>query len=563
MDLCSISMKPFRELKYLSHNSQKLLFVSCVMSLALPNVLLFFTEQMSAVASFCNVILPVSVMWFAMTLSNKPGKAYLCLFPFVFFAAFQIVLLSLFSNSVIAVDMFLNLTTTNTSEAIELLYNIRPAVVTVLVIYIPLLAWSVYSIYQAPLNESFLLTNRRYATCGCVIGAILLVASYASDEDYHISDDLYPVNVIYNAGTAIERTVKTQNYFNTSQNFTFNAKPTHDELVQELHVLVIGETARAENFGLYGYERNTTPLLDSIPGLIIFRDVLSQSNTTHKSVPMLLSAISAENFNDIYSHKSIITAFNEVGYATAFFSNQRHNHSFIDFFGKEAQECKYVKQDKNYHSNNYDSVLASLLENYLKSGTANKRFVILHTYGSHYDYSERYPDNKAYYKPDKVTSATYEQRDRLINAYDNTIRATDEFLSTVIRLVEKEGIASTVTYVSDHGEDLYDDNRKLFLHSSPLPSIHQLKVPLIMWTSPEYNQLYPEKTHALQFNVSLPISSNKVVFHTLLDLAGIESDYLLKDNSLSSTTYTPEEYRLYLNDHNEAVAISSIIKQHQ
>ena len=77
---------------------------------------------------------------------------------------------------------------------------------------------------------------------------------------------------------------------------------------------MIGETARACNFGLYGYERNTTPLLDKMEGVVTFTDVLTQSNTTHKSVPMLLSAASAEDYDCLYRQKGIITAFKEAGF---------------------------------------------------------------------------------------------------------------------------------------------------------------------------------------------------------------------------------------------------------
>lgn len=84
---------------------------------------------MTLLARICNVILPVSVYWLIMTLGRKPGKTIWILFPFVFFAAFQLVLLYLFGRSIIAVDMFLNLTTTNSGEALELLDNLLPAVI--------------------------------------------------------------------------------------------------------------------------------------------------------------------------------------------------------------------------------------------------------------------------------------------------------------------------------------------------------------------------------------------------------------------------------------------------
>ena len=60
---------------------------------------------------------------------------------------------------------------------------------------------------------------------------------------------------------------------------------------------------------------------------------------------MLLSAVNANDFDSIYHQKGIITAFKEAGYRTAFFSNQRYNHSFIDFFGKEADTFDFIKED--------------------------------------------------------------------------------------------------------------------------------------------------------------------------------------------------------------------------
>ena len=120
---------------------------------------------------------------------------------------------------------------------------------------------------------------------------------------------------------------------------------------------MIGETARACNFGLYGYERNTTPLLDKMEGVVTFTDVLTQSNTTHKSVPMLLSAASAEDYDCLYRQKGIITAFKEAGFHTAFFSNQLPNHSFIDFLGMEADDWKFIKKDTPKGANISDDEL--------------------------------------------------------------------------------------------------------------------------------------------------------------------------------------------------------------
>jgi len=110
------------------------IFWLTVAVLAIPNVALCFTERMGIMASVTNIVLPVAAVWLLMALGRKPGKTALLLFPLMFLAAFQIVLLYLFGHSIIAVDMFLNLVTTNVGEAMELLDNLLPAIVIVVVI---------------------------------------------------------------------------------------------------------------------------------------------------------------------------------------------------------------------------------------------------------------------------------------------------------------------------------------------------------------------------------------------------------------------------------------------
>ena len=532
----------------------------CLITLVLPNFLLFFTEQIPLMGRLCNVVLPVSVFWYIMTLGAKPGKSYLWLFLFIFFNAFQLVLLYLFGNSVIAVDMFLNLVTTNPIEVNELLSNITPAIFYVVIIYIPIITWSIYSLKQPVLDIAFRLKQRKYAKYGCCVGGLLLFFSYVFDKDFALKNDIYPVNVMYNAILAIDREIRITAYHDTSRDFTFNAVCSHPNDENELYVLVIGETARAANFGLYGYYRNTTPLLGSLTDLIVFKDAYSQSNTTHKSVPMIMSAISAENYDEIYAQKGIMTAFEEVGYATAFFSNQRRNHSFIDFFGEEADVCKFVKEDFPQGTNVNDEVLLMLTKSFLTESTNSKKFIVLHTYGSHFNYSERYPSHKTYYKPDKAPQATMEHRETLVNAYDNSIRATDDFLFRLIKMIEAQGVSSAVLYVSDHGEDIYDDEREVFLHASPIPSLYQLHVPLLVWTSTEYNRAYPQKQKNLMRHTDMEVSTNLAVFHSLLDLAGITTSYKKDRHALSHEDYEPNKLRTYLNDHNKPVPISQLYK---
>lgn len=536
----------------------KRLFVLYILALAIPNMVLFFTEQqMPVLARICNVILPVAVYWLVMTLGRQPGKTIWILFPFVFFAAFQLVLLYLFGRSIIAVDMFLNLVTTNSGEAMELLDNLLPAVIGVFVVYIPVLVFGGISwARRRKLETAFIRRQRYYAFAGIGVGGLLTVVSYATNRDYAVQIDMYPANVCYNLVLAVERAAETARYAETSKNFTFHAKPSHAVNEPEVYVLVVGETARACNFGIYGYGRDTTPLLGKTEGLVVFTDVLTQSNTTHKSVPMLLSAVSAEDYDSIYEQKGILTAFKEAGFHTAFFSNQRPNHSFIDFFGMEADDWKFIKEDTSEETNISDDELLVLVERALQA-THRKLFIVLHTYGSHFNYKERYPEALSVFKPDSVTDAKYKNKEYLMNAYDNTIRYTDGFLAKLIALLQQTEASSAMLYTSDHGEDIFDDSRKLFLHSSPVPSYYQLHVPFLVWTSKEYQAANAKIHEAMLDNRRKPIAGNAAVFHTMLNLAGVQTPYRKDSLSVASRQYLVHPRR-FLNDHNLPKSLDKI-----
>lgn len=531
-----------------------MLFIFSIIALALPNVVLAFTESVSVMTRITNVVLPVSAYWFLMTLSRKTGKMIWILFPLVFFAAFQMVLLYLFGRSVIAVDMFLNLVTTNPGEAAELLNNLLPAVAGVIVVYLPLLVLASCSIKaRRALPEAFVRAQRRYSTAGMAAGVLCLGICLVKDSDFKVTNDIYPVNVGYNLVQAVSRSHATARYDRTSAGFTFKAKASHPADSSEVYVLVIGETARAANFGIYGYNRNTTPLMTGKPGLTAFNHVLTQSNTTHKSVPMLLSAADADNYDRIYRERSIITAFREAGFHTAFFSNQKPNHSFIDIFGMEADDWKFIKNGPQGASNTPDEELLPLIAEKL-SEDHKKLFIVIHTYGSHFNYRERYPSAMAYFKPDNATEAKAVNRPQLINAYDNTIRQTDRLLASIMSMLEKSGTCSAMLYTSDHGENIFDDSRKLFLHASPVPSYYDLHVPFIIWTSRQYVRNFPETARAIAANRTKTVENSVTTFHTMLQLAGIKTRYRRDSLSVASSFYTPGR-RHYLNDHNRPVTL--------
>ena len=556
-------------------SSGQFLYVYAVVALLLPNIALCYTECLAPWACGVNVLLPLSLYMLFFSVAKRPGKMIWWAFIFVFFAAFQLVLLYLFGTGVIAVDMFLNLVTTNPGEAMELLDNLAPAVVGVFVVYLPLLILGGVNIRRdSRLSVSFQQRVRHWAMQIGAIGLFCLLASYLVVDDYRMRNQLYPVNICYNLYLAFERNAASENYREASRDFKFDARSEHSATAPEVYVMVVGETARAHNFSLYGYPRNTNPLLSKTPGIKAFPNATTQSNTTHKSVPMLLSAASAEDFERLFHEKGILAAFKEAGFHTVFISNQLPNHSFIDFLGEQADEYYFLKKEDASQGNHYDEDLLQKLDEILPLADASssahyhyryrKLFVVLHSYGSHFNYQERYPRSFAYFKPDSRSEAKPENRRDLLNAYDNTIRYTDYILHGIIERLQKwEGVqtktdgvydqpTSAMLYTSDHGENIFDDERSLFLHAAPKASDYELHVPFIIWTSAGFSKQYPDILKALGENRSKQVQSSLSAFHTMLGIGGIQTRYRLDEYSVASGKYHPTKL-LYLDDHDEAI----------
>jgi len=516
-----------------------------------PSICLVFTEPLNSMGKILLVLNPLGLYLIFFSLSKNTGLVQLLLFPLLFLHAFQLVVFYLFGEDVIAADMFLNLKTTNATEAGELLSSIWPSVIIVCILYLP----PVYIAGRACYKKIYM--NRKFRRYSFFAGVSLLLGAYVlsfsalnyNTGTYEFKYDSYPNNMLYNLDFALNKWKRNKMYFHTSAAFTFEAHKDNHPPQREVYVMVVGETGRAQNWSLYGYQRKTNPKLEADSNVVFYPDAITQSNATHKSVPIMLSSASAEDYDVIYTQKSIIEAFKETGFTTVFLSNQAPNHTFIDFFAHEADHLEYYRFT-NGNQNNHDEVMLPRLIHYLDSVPGNL-FVILHTYGSHFNYRERYTDEFSVFLPDDVTSINPSEKDIMINAYDNSILYTDDFLYRTISILSDSSYCSAMFYAADHGEDLLDDKRMRFLHASPNPTFYQLRIPLLMWFSDNYKTNFPVKVNHAVANRTKPVSTN-AVFHTLLDMAGLKTEYYDPRLSLLNNVYKISR-RMYLDDHDDPI----------
>lgn len=557
----SILMKLFNEMKktlstiYNKFINQPIyLFWLLVIVNLVPSLELIMTEPLNFSGKCILILLPLAFSLMYYSISKRIGLLGLISFPVMFFHAFQIVVYDLFGSGVLAADMFLNVMTTSVSEANEVLNGILLAVIFVVLLYLPVTIFSIIAIRK----KKFIASKFRIKTflSGVFFLAVCIVLAYTSAlnidrKNYYFYRDAYPINVYYNLGFAVDRWNLSMNYPITSADFTFNAVKNDSIPERQIFVIVVGETSRAENWSLYGYERNTNPHLSQDSSVVVIQDVLTQSNTTHKSVPIILSAASAEHYSLLYKQKSIITAFEEVDFTTIFLSNQPANRTFTDYYAQEADIYKYFRFFGD-PTNEYDEVLVKEMKHYIDSIPQNQNlFFVLHTYGSHFDYSARYPKEFSTFTPDSYTNISKKSRAEMLNAYDNTILYTDYILSSIISVLKDTNASSALIYCSDHAEDIMDDDRNRFLHASPNPTFYQLRIPFVLWMSDKYKEYNPIKKRNLDKNKDAAISTN-VVFHTMLDMANIFTPSLDESKSLVNM-YFIETDRMYLDSHYEEV----------
>jgi len=291
-----------------------------------------------------------------------------------------------------------------------------------------------------------------------------------------------------------------------------------------LVVFVVGETARAANFGLNGYQRNTTPLLAQ-KDIINFNNFFSCGTSTAVSLPCMFSALTRSEYSDgkAKSQHGLLDFINTAGVDVLWRDNNSGCKGTCDRVVYESPD-ELASSAHCKDGNCYDE---ALLENLSSKLTGRNQFIVLHQGGSHGPaYDQRYPDSMRVYSPVCTTSRLQDcSTAEVINAYDNTIRYTDYFLSKVIDWLTSQSSYNTVmVYVSDHGESLGENN--LYLHGMPyaIAPEHQKNVPFIFWASSSFYRdrgLNKECLAGLKNNEF----SHDNIFHSFLGLLDIQTKY--------------------------------------
>lgn len=317
-----------------------------------------------------------------------------------------------------------------------------------------------------------------------IIGSALIIHKKFSDQ-----------NIIYTSIASYSE------YQDTKENLKKTLAKKESEVIQvtssldtpQTYIVIIGESTSRWHMQLYGYERETNPLLSEIKNeLAAFDNVITPNVHTILALDKILTLSDYDTPNK-QENASIVQLANQAGFTTYWLSNQRPvgmHESVATIIGNAANQKFYLATD-NYNSTIYDEVVLPKLEDILLQKNS-KKMIFIHLIGTHSDYKKRYPIQFDYFNesPPK-TEFSNESNEHIINEYDNAVRYNDYIIRNIIEQVRKENTSSYVIYFSDHGDEVYD-TIDLMGHNEYFATKPMYEIPFIVWLSPIFKEQNPK-----------------------------------------------------------------------
>lgn len=432
-------------------------------------------------------------------------------------------------------DMVRNIFETNPAETLDLMTP-RVALWVGLLALLPAIIIGKIKIDYAPFGQE---TKGRLIRIGLCLAAGFAVFMAAYRPMSSFGRNHREIRHLITPSSYIGATVKfARSKFASKKQYriidgTARHAPYEDKAVT-VFVLVVGETARAMNFSLNGYDRKTNPGLEKLD-VVNFTDVSAAGTSTAVSVPGMFAMAGRRDFKvdeGLYT-ENLVDLLKKSGYDVWWLENNNGCKGVCNRLDREKIVNIDPKQSSAFCDGMYclDDVMLEDVEKILKD-VKKDTFVVLHTIGSHGPaYYKRYPKDKAVFQPAcQDADLTKCAREEIVNAYDNSILHTDRFLTSLIDLLKKyPKYEAGLLYTSDHGESLGEHN--VYLHGLPymIAPKEQKTVPMILWISDVMQREDHIDYVCMKKTAREKSVSHDDLFHSMLGLMEIKSEVYKKD----------------------------------
>ncbi|MGB5166738.1 MAG: phosphoethanolamine--lipid A transferase [Woeseiaceae bacterium] len=424
--------------------------------------------------------------------------------------------------------MLTNIIETNSAEAVELLSPWLVAFIAVFALLPAIAVWR-YRILPRRVSVAVLQRSVGLLLALAMIGGAIFTNQkeiFSVARNHHeLRHMIAPVNVISAGYSLTSDLFETPAVYQSVAVDAEHANATAEHRKPRVHVLIIGETARAANFSLNGYLLFTNPELTGKVG-VQFLEAHSCGTATAVSLPCMFSIQERAAFdrNMAGNEDNLLDVIVRAGYEVFWIDN--------------GNSCKGVcdrVHSEDVHSLNgpefcpdgtcYDEILVEALQTKLDQ-VKGDTVIVLHQLGSHGPaYYRRYPEKYRVFTPDcRSPDFTDCSQEEVSNAYDNTIVYTDHVIAKAIDVLQaaSQDFQTSLIYISDHGESLGE--RNMYLHGMPykLAPAEQTTIPMIMWLGDGLFQYGQSMSTCAELG-SIDTVSHDNLFHTELGLLRIST----------------------------------------
>lgn len=275
-------------------------------------------------------------------------------------------------------------------------------------------------------------------------------------------------------------------------------------------VIIFGESLGRDFMSVYGYDMPTTPNLDSLAAdgrLIVFTQPVAAATSTIEAFSRMVTTWQGQDDIDWYSEPNIYDVAHAAGYTTEWYSNQSPNA----YFDKVVLPIAYAADRTQFTTEvseepvplPYDEAILDIFD----SPAADRRLTLFHLMGQHEKFKARYPADRGHFVAEQYGQYP-EHQGKTRAQYDNSIAYNDSIVTAIMaRFADKDAM---VVYLSDHALDLYASSANYAAHakkSFPRSVEAGLRIPLVVYTSTQFNQRHPALRRRLEQAASQPFNA--------------------------------------------------------
>lgn len=326
-------------------------------------------------------------------------------------------------------------------------------------------------------------------------------------------------------------------------------------------VLVIGESYNKHHSQLYGYDKATTPrqaAMEAEGSLVKFTDVVSTWNLTSFVFKHLFSLYAVGDSGEWCDKPLFPEVFRKAGYHVTFVTNQfepKAKEAVYDFSGgfflNDPELSQRQFDSRSTRTHRFDDGVVKEYDA-LKDSTIKHNLVILHLMGSHVDYRARYPQKtETHFTPQMYDRQELsDQQKQILAHYDNSLCYNDSIVAAITqRFADQDAV---VIYVSDHGEEIFDDQSAVYgrMHSANIDyrlARNEMEIPFWIWGSPMYREQHPYGWMAIQNAKDRPLMID-ALSHLLMYLGGISTPLYREELNVISPAYDTKRPRILKNE---------------